>query len=47
VKDLKTCIDVLLYVGYIRGKAHRPNVNNDLDKSQNKAGNLGLKVKGK
>ncbi len=40
MKNLKTCIAVDLYVGYIMSKAQRPNVNNGLDTSQNKAVNL-------
>jgi hypothetical protein len=40
VKNLKTCIAVHLYIGYIISKAQRPNVNNGLDKSQNKAVNF-------
>jgi hypothetical protein len=38
VKNLKTCIAVHLYIGYIMSKAQRPNVNNGLD--TNKAVNL-------
>ncbi len=37
MKNLKTCIAVHLYIGY---KAQRPNVENGLDTSQNKAVNL-------
>jgi hypothetical protein len=40
VKNLKTCIAVPLYIGYIMSKAQRPNVNDGLDTSQNKAVNL-------
>jgi hypothetical protein len=36
MKKLKTCIAVLLYIGYIMSKAQRSNVNNGLGKSQNK-----------
>ncbi len=35
--NLKTCIAVLLYVGYVMAKPQRPNVNSGLDTSQNKA----------
>jgi hypothetical protein len=41
VKNLKTCIAVLLYVGYIMAKSQRPYVKNGLDTSQNNAENLG------
>ncbi len=37
---MKTCIAVLLYIGYIVSKAQRSNVNNGLDTSQNKVLNL-------
>jgi hypothetical protein len=40
VKNLKTCIAVHLYFGYIMSKAQRPNVNNGLDTSRNEAVNL-------
>ena len=40
MKNLKTCIAVLLYVGYSMAKAEVPNMNNGLDTSQNKAVNL-------
>jgi hypothetical protein len=40
VKNLKTCLAVLSYVGYIMAKARGPNVNNGLDTSQNKAVDL-------
>jgi hypothetical protein len=40
VKNLKTCIAVHLYIGYIISKDQRPNKNNGLDTSQNKAVNL-------
>jgi hypothetical protein len=36
VKNLKTCIAVLLTVGYFMAKPSRPNVNSGLDTSQNK-----------
>ncbi len=39
-ENLKTCIAVHLYIGYIMSKAQRPNVENGLDTSQNKAVNL-------
>jgi hypothetical protein len=41
VKNLKSCIAVLLYVGYIITKAKESSVNNVLDTSQNKTVNLG------
>jgi hypothetical protein len=40
VKNLKTYIDVLYYVGYIMAKAIEPVVNIGLDTCQNKAVNL-------
>jgi len=39
-KNLKTCLAVLPYVGSIMAKAKKPNLNNDLDTSQNMAVNL-------
>ncbi len=40
MKNLETCLAVHLYNGYIMSKPQRPNVNNDLDTSQNKAVDL-------
>jgi hypothetical protein len=40
VKNLKTCIGVLLYTGYIMAKSERPHVHNSLDTSQIKAVHL-------
>jgi hypothetical protein len=40
VKNLKTCIAVILYVGYIILKAEGHNANNGLDTKPNKALNL-------
>jgi hypothetical protein len=37
VKNLKTYIDVLYYVGYIMAKAIEPVVNIGVDTNQNKA----------
>ncbi len=36
VKNLKTCLAIVLYVGSIMTKAKKPNMNSDLDTSQNK-----------
>jgi hypothetical protein len=40
MKNLKTCIAVLLYSSYIMSKAQRSNVNKGLGKSQSKVVNL-------
>ncbi len=40
MKNLITCIAVHLYVSFLKAKEQKPNVNNDLDASQNKAVNL-------
>jgi hypothetical protein len=37
MKNLKTCMAVLLYVGEVMAKPQRPNENSGLDTSQNKA----------
>ncbi len=44
VKNLKTCLAVLLYFGSIMAKAKKPNVSNGLDISQNKAADIARKI---
>jgi len=40
MKNLKTFMPVLVYAGSVMTKAKKPNMNNGLDTSQNKAVNL-------